>query len=304
MASTTELRATVESDRILINAEPSKIRRWLEPGLRLSIIVSVVAVVPVALATGVFMARRQKGAVTAPHEVVSTREVFPIEQAVASIQPAAASSAVPIEVGSVDPISPPTDSGSLKSAAKLEHLTPRAKVVMGTLSRPVLKSLPQSTSTEPPPIVGMQTKESDPSKSLLDVSAPGPTPPMAGVSDRVSGSGSVPPAANMEANKIPALGSTSPTVNAGGRLQPAKPVSSPPPAYPSVARRANVRGVVLIDAGVGETGNVTDMKVISGSPLLTQAAMEALRTWKYEPARLNGQVTATRVRVSMSFSLP
>ena len=90
----------------------------------------------------------------------------------------------------------------------------------------------------------------------------------------------------------------------GGRLQPAKPVSSPPPAYPSVARRANVRGVVLIDAGVGETGNVTDMKVISGSPLLTQAAMEALRTWKYEPARLNGQVTATRVRVSMSFSLP
>ena len=59
----------------------------------------------------------------------------------------------------------------------------------------------------------------------------------------------------------------------------------------------------MIDALVDATGKVTDMMVISGSPSLTQAAMDALRTWKYEPARLNGQPIAMHMQVSINFSL-
>jgi protein TonB len=70
-----------------------------------------------------------------------------------------------------------------------------------------------------------------------------------------------------------------------------------------VARTEKMEGVVVIDALVDDTGKVTDMKVISGFPRLTQAAMDALRTWKYEPARLNGQPIAMHMKVSISFSL-
>jgi protein TonB len=63
-----------------------------------------------------------------------------------------------------------------------------------------------------------------------------------------------------------------------------------------------VGGYVLIDAVVDETGKVADMKVISGNSVLTSAATEALRKWKYEPARLNGQPTSAHVRVRMDFS--
>jgi protein TonB len=64
-----------------------------------------------------------------------------------------------------------------------------------------------------------------------------------------------------------------------------------------------VSGFVLIDAVVDETGKVTDMKVISGNPVLRQAAMDGLRRWKYEPARLNGQPTTGHIQVRMNFSL-
>jgi protein TonB len=60
---------------------------------------------------------------------------------------------------------------------------------------------------------------------------------------------------------------------------------------------------VLIDAVVDETGKIGDMRVLSGNPVLRQAAMESLRMWKYEPARLNGQPTLAHVQVRMNFSL-
>jgi len=85
-------------------------------------------------------------------------------------------------------------------------------------------------------------------------------------------------------------------------LQPAKLVSSRQPAYPPLARTANVEGRVVINAVVDETGRVTDMKVVSGSPLLTEAATDALHTWKYEPARLDGRPVMTQVQVTFNFA--
>jgi protein TonB len=64
-----------------------------------------------------------------------------------------------------------------------------------------------------------------------------------------------------------------------------------------------VQGVVVIDALVDENGKVAEMQVLSGPPSLTQAAMQALRAWKYEPARLAGQPIATHIKVSINFKL-
>jgi protein TonB len=53
---------------------------------------------------------------------------------------------------------------------------------------------------------------------------------------------------------------------------------------------------------VDETGKVTDMKVLSGNPVLRKAAMDGLRSWRYEPARLNGKPTATHIQVRINFT--
>ena len=89
----------------------------------------------------------------------------------------------------------------------------------------------------------------------------------------------------------------------GGQLEKPRLLSSPAPTYPQRARQADVEGVVVIDAFVDETGKVIDMKVISGPAMLVHAALDALRTWKYEPARLNGEAIATHTQVSVNFSL-
>jgi general secretion pathway protein A len=259
----------------------AQLRRWLQPGLRLSLIITIAAVVPAALAMGVYMSRRQKPVATPPHQVASVRETFPEEQRSASIQPAGVRSGAQAGVGSLDRIAARTDSAIPKFSGEVAPTPspPNPNIMAGALSRPVLKSPKLSTSAEPPLIAGMQTqaKELDLAKDLLTTSAAGPTAP----------SGPAPPVA----------------ANDAGELQPARLISSPPPIYPLVARAGNVRGVVVINAVVNEAGKVTDMKVISGSPLLTQAAMDALRTWKYEPAKMNGRPTASHVQVSINFTL-
>jgi len=88
------------------------------------------------------------------------------------------------------------------------------------------------------------------------------------------------------------------------QLQAPKPVLSPAPSYPPIALSQHIQGTVVIDALVDATGNVTSMKVISGPPLLYQAALDALRKWKYEPAKRDGQPIATHTQINVRFQLP
>jgi len=89
----------------------------------------------------------------------------------------------------------------------------------------------------------------------------------------------------------------------GGNVKPAQLLSSVAPAYPQLARNQRLSGDVKIDALIGENGHVSAMKVISGPALLHQAAMDALRQWKYQPATLNGQPMAMHLTVTVQFKL-
>ena len=60
---------------------------------------------------------------------------------------------------------------------------------------------------------------------------------------------------------------------------------------------------MVVDALIDTTGNVTTAKVISGPVLLQQAAVETVRHWKYEPARLDGQAVAMHLTVTVRFRL-
>ena len=75
------------------------------------------------------------------------------------------------------------------------------------------------------------------------------------------------------------------------------------PKYPPLARQTHTQGQVRIDAVLDEQGNVIEMKVVSGPPLLYQAAIDALKKWKYEPTYLNDRPIAVRMIVTINFQL-
>jgi general secretion pathway protein A len=260
-------RGILRSGEISRHIWPSQHCRRSVPMLRGSRLFYAAAVV--ALAAAVIMARRQNGAVIAPVQVASAWKASPVGPTAAPMPPTETSSAIQFNDGSVDHIAAQRDSEISKSTGPPEHLPPRTKTVIGTLSRPVLKSPHPSTFSEPPLIMGTQADELL-GNGLLSSSVPGPAPP---------------------------------ATSTAGKLQPPKIVSSPPLSSSLVARTEKMEGVVVIDALIDATGKVTDMRVISGFPRLTGAAMDALRTWKYEPARLNGQPIAMRMKVSINFSL-
>jgi protein TonB len=92
-------------------------------------------------------------------------------------------------------------------------------------------------------------------------------------------------------------------VRVGGRIRPPKAITQVRPNYPPLARQAHIQGQVQIDAILDGQGNVIDMKVVSGPPLLYQAALDALKKWKYEPTYLNDQPIAVEMIVTITFEL-
>ena len=101
----------------------------------------------------------------------------------------------------------------------------------------------------------------------------------------------------------PSIGKASAPVRVGGRVRPPKAIAQVRPDYPPLARQARIQGQVQIDAILDEQGNVIDMKVVSGPPLLYQAALDALKKWKYEPTYLNDQPIAVEMIVTITFQL-
>ena len=73
--------------------------------------------------------------------------------------------------------------------------------------------------------------------------------------------------------------------------------------YPTLAKNQHISGNVLVDALIDATGHVTTMKVVSGPSLLHQAAMDALRQWKYQPASLDGKLVPMHLAVTIQFHL-
>jgi TonB family protein len=89
----------------------------------------------------------------------------------------------------------------------------------------------------------------------------------------------------------------------GGDVKPARMISSVAPMYPALAKSQHIAGSVRVDALVDTNGRVTTMKIVSGPSMLHQAAMDALRQWKYQPATLDGKAVPMHLTVTIQFRL-
>ncbi|MFZ0952999.1 MAG: TonB family protein [Candidatus Sulfotelmatobacter sp.] len=73
------------------------------------------------------------------------------------------------------------------------------------------------------------------------------------------------------------------------------------PDYPLEARQAKLQGVIELDVVVGRDGSVVDVRALSGPTVLAQAAMDAMRWWRFEPYRIDGKAVVVETTVAMEF---
>lgn len=89
-----------------------------------------------------------------------------------------------------------------------------------------------------------------------------------------------------------------------GNIDPPVKVYYPQPLYTEEARRAGIQGVVILEAVVDADGTVRNVKILKGLPMgLDQSAVDAVMTWKYRPATMEGRPVPVYFTFTISFSL-
>jgi protein TonB len=80
-------------------------------------------------------------------------------------------------------------------------------------------------------------------------------------------------------------------------------ISKTQPIYPPIAKAARVSGTVVLHATISKTGTIENLQVVSGNAMLQQAALEAVRNWRYKPYLLNGEPVEVDTTVNVVFNL-
>jgi protein TonB len=87
------------------------------------------------------------------------------------------------------------------------------------------------------------------------------------------------------------------------RLMAGNLLSRTLPQYPAIARAAHIQGVVVLQATISKNGLIENLRVVSGPPMLRQAAIEAVQSWRYKPYLLNGDPVEVETTINVIFNL-
>ena len=98
-------------------------------------------------------------------------------------------------------------------------------------------------------------------------------------------------------NEPPQSVKVSPNVSQGLLISKVQPI------YPPLARQARVQGTVVLQAVIAKDGTIQELQVTSGHPMLIQAAMDAVKQWRYKPYYLNGEPVLVRTTINVNFEL-
>jgi protein TonB len=116
--------------------------------------------------------------------------------------------------------------------------------------------------------------------------------------------GAVPAAAPPPPPKVEQPKPTTPQrIRVGGQVQAANLIRQPRPPYPPLARSARIQGTVRFTAVIGKDGTIQNLQLVSGHPLLVQAAQDAVRQWLYKPTMLNNEAVEVITQIDVNFTL-
>lgn len=92
-------------------------------------------------------------------------------------------------------------------------------------------------------------------------------------------------------------------IKIGGNVARARLIKEVKPKYPTEASAQRITGTVELKVVIGKDGTVQEVHLLSGHPLLAQAAIDAVRQWIYQPTLLNGQPVEVETEINVTFSL-
>ena len=92
-------------------------------------------------------------------------------------------------------------------------------------------------------------------------------------------------------------------IRVGGNVQQANLIRRITPQYPPLAKSARIQGTVRFTAVIGKDGTIQNLQLITGHPLLVQAAQDAVKQWLYKPTLLNGEPVEVVTTIDVNFTL-
>jgi periplasmic protein TonB len=92
-------------------------------------------------------------------------------------------------------------------------------------------------------------------------------------------------------------------IKQGGNVTAASLINQTRPVYPALAIQARIQGNVVLHAIIDKDGKVAQLEVISGHPLLVQAALDAVKQWRYKPTLLNGDPVEVDTTITVTFTM-
>lgn len=103
---------------------------------------------------------------------------------------------------------------------------------------------------------------------------------------------------------IISLGATSVALRAADGTEPPVPVRTVAPRFPDEMKRVGTSGLVTVSCTIDEKGNVNDPKVVKATnDAFAEPALEALKKWKFKPAKKDGEAVAIRVNIPVQFNI-
>jgi len=93
------------------------------------------------------------------------------------------------------------------------------------------------------------------------------------------------------------------TIKVGGNVQATKILTKVAPIYPAEAKANGISGTVQLSVFIGQDGTVQQLAVLSGPPELTQASLDAVKQWVYQPTLLNGNPVQVETTITVNFTL-
>ncbi len=218
--------------------------------------------------------------------VVTTANAIPLNGPTTNAEPAS----TPM-VQTVAAVSVATTSAKEKALPAVP--TAVAKEVVPPAPKHEVKAAAVEPAPPPEPIVLAANTPKAPKPVDLDSVVPVKLPPA------VSESGSVSQIAfPAETRSAPKLATPIPDVRTPGSL-----IKRVNPAYPQLARSAGIRGTVDLQIHVNPEGVVDKVRVVSGQPMLANAATEAVKQWRYDPAKINGKPVEMETTVRLNFDI-
>jgi protein TonB len=132
----------------------------------------------------------------------------------------------------------------------------------------------------------------------------GPPPASFGAAgaDGLGGNGAIDGAFNGHARPVIKVVPSKPVAISSG-VAAGMLIQRKPPVYPPIAKSAHVSGTVELHATISKNGTIKDLHVVSGPAMLRQAAVDAVRDWRYKPYRLNNEPTEVETTITVIFAL-